>query len=258
MPHPLGIINGTQAVPHSIPWQVSIGFFRPDTGDWWHDCGGTILNRLYILSAHHCAPCSTLPTYVAVKEHNIHDDSDGQTYIETCNWHTHPNFRPLHRFDIAVVSLKKPIILDAWAVPACLPTSPEIAKDDFLAGKILTVSGWGRTTGLNETSVEPDVLMTLDEIGMSNAACEKNLMQADPDFRMFPEMLCSNSQEPPQTPCKGDSGGPLTYADESGAAAIVGVVSGGPGRCRPGYAQVYSRVTSALGWIAKTIGNDVA
>lgn len=46
------ILNGFQAYPHSIPWQV--GIFGPVNGKTTLYCGGTILNKYHVLTAGHC------------------------------------------------------------------------------------------------------------------------------------------------------------------------------------------------------------
>lgn len=44
----LGIVGGNAALPHEFPWQVSI---QAGTS---HFCGGSILNRRWIVTAGHC------------------------------------------------------------------------------------------------------------------------------------------------------------------------------------------------------------
>ena len=290
-PGPSRIINGTEVAPHSIPWQASlVALFHNNGTDRWHwGCGGTILSKRYVLSAGHCigVECAVtcketncknytdcdmetccIPSistciplcdtgrldHVSVKEHNQTDDSDGQNRIEIGDWQNHPEYNASsqnHSYDFALIYLKEPIILDAMAVPACLPTSPQIQEDNFLVGKTLTVSGWGV---FNYSYSLSDVLFKIDVIGESNAKCKK--MIDHPEI-LFPPMLCGIPLSH-QTPCMGDSGGPLTYMDENGVNSLVGVVSmggNGPGPCPQGGVGIYSRVTSALDWITKTMAN---
>ena len=56
------IINGSEAVPHSIPWQAEIGYNNWTYNGtrfhkWAHQCGGTILSKRYVLTAGHCSKC---------------------------------------------------------------------------------------------------------------------------------------------------------------------------------------------------------
>ena len=47
------IINGYQAVPHSWPWMVSIGFYGPKSS-YTHSCGASLIDQKYVLTAAHC------------------------------------------------------------------------------------------------------------------------------------------------------------------------------------------------------------
>jgi len=42
------VTGGIEAVPHSWPWMISI------EADGTHNCGGSLINNQWILSAAHC------------------------------------------------------------------------------------------------------------------------------------------------------------------------------------------------------------
>jgi len=44
------VVGGVEAVPHSWPWMVSL------QADGRHFCGGSLINKQWVLSAAHCAP----------------------------------------------------------------------------------------------------------------------------------------------------------------------------------------------------------
>ena len=288
------IIDGEEAPAHSIPWQAEIGFYMHaglHAGKWAHHCGGTILNKQHILSAAHCAGCPIhcedtacrppscqwdtccveptacyqlcylgLPSHAVVKEHNIHDGSDGQNRILIANWKIHEDNDPtVIRYDFSLVSLVHPIMFDDKATPACLPNFPAMQQDDILVNKTLRTSGWGLLHSY--TNQASDVLMRLDVIGISNKECQK--VEGFQD-KIFPDMICAEGadpKKPTQTICSGDSGGPLTYTDPHGVTTVVGVTSWtigrGPYICLPSKPFVFGRVTSGLDWIKKNIGNSI-
>ena len=49
------IVGGEEASPNCWPWQVSIQAKKPVRFDWRrHICGGTLINKEWVLSAAHC------------------------------------------------------------------------------------------------------------------------------------------------------------------------------------------------------------
>lgn len=60
--------------------------------------------------------------------------------------------------------------------------------------------------------------------------------------------LCTSTYYATLGLCSGDSGGPLVYAN-----SLVGVISWGV-PCALGKPDVYTRVSTHLGWIASVIG----
>ena len=57
------IVGGTDAQPGSWPWQVLLDF-KAQVGPVW--CGGSILNRFWIVTAAHCFDCGNNPEFFTV------------------------------------------------------------------------------------------------------------------------------------------------------------------------------------------------
>ena len=107
-------------------------------------------------------------------------------------------------YDFSILHLIKPVEIGPKAVPACLPTSRH--GGDFFAGKILTVSGWGRTR--NETH-DMSKLRFVKVPGVTNAECQK-LYSADPEYNRTihaVELCAGDTDAGGKDACQGDSGG---------------------------------------------------
>ena len=81
------IINGTEAIQNSIPHQVAL----VNTTDHVK-CGGTILNKKFVLTAAHCF--DTNDTFqVIAGEHDLLNDSDNAKRHYIANVSRHPDFK---------------------------------------------------------------------------------------------------------------------------------------------------------------------
>ena len=197
---PAAIVGGSAVSPYSLPWQaglVSNGGNRPF-------CGGTIISPRHILTASHCINANpTSNTFdIIVGEHSTTDSSDG-TRHEICRAVRHPSYNSPTNLnnDYAIVHLKQPIDLGTRATPACLPTSS--LGDDFLAGKTMTVSGWGT---LSSGGGQPTELHSVNVPGITNDACKAQYGSS----RITNEMLCAGDvANGGVDSCQGDSGGEL-------------------------------------------------
>jgi len=133
------IVDGDEASPHSIPWQV--GILNVRDGFASIDCGGTLLTEKHVLSAAHCnffkndSLILASDILVVVAEHDQSDasDTDGIEH-EITRYTNHPQYkRKTKDYDFSMLHLTLPVELGHRAVPACLPDLR--FSDDKLVGK---------------------------------------------------------------------------------------------------------------------------
>jgi len=213
-------------------------------------CGGTIINKRYIVTAMHCLfdkhghehPASRCS--VVLGEHNLSDgNNEGGQIIGVEKFIKRDDYNSVtHVNDIAILKLIKDITFTANIKPACLPRDSSKTYDNEWA----TVIGWGGTVGYDGGEQVNQVSSTaaLKETWVKVIAPSDNKCKVITKGNSR-TMLCGYNQGTDS--CQGDSGGPLTLV-ENGKYTLIGVVSVGYG-CASIYPGVYARVTTYLSWI---------
>ena len=145
------------------------------------------------MTAEHCG--IRIGDDAIVAEHDRGNSSDG-TRHKICDLVDHP------RYDIAIVHLEEPVQMGPRAVHACLPTLKYAG--DFLAGKLMTVSGWGNT---NTTHTNyPDKLHVVNVTGVTLDTCREKY-EAIGDYITDGEICAGDIIDGGEDSCQGDSGG---------------------------------------------------
>uniref|UniRef100_T1J1Z4 Peptidase S1 domain-containing protein n=1 Tax=Strigamia maritima TaxID=126957 RepID=T1J1Z4_STRMM len=232
------IVGGTATSPHAYP-QMALLIY-----DKSQQCGGTILNEEYILTAAHCVAGNNDPSKydVTVGAYDLNDvEANRKTVsVKKVIEHTGFNTRTFQN-DIALLQLSNPLVFNSDVKATCIPLNKKTyADDDGVA------VGWGRTA---ETGSSSRVLREVTVPILSNIACQRNYASL---YTIYDTMICAGYQSGGKDTCAGDSGGPL-FAEKD----QVGVTSFGLGCARREKPGVYTRVTSYIDWIndnVKTTG----
>uniref|UniRef100_A0A8C1JJJ6 trypsin n=1 Tax=Cyprinus carpio TaxID=7962 RepID=A0A8C1JJJ6_CYPCA len=224
----VGIVNGTEAKPHSRPFMVSL------QKNWRHICGGFLISDRFVMTAAHCWNSNHniiikktfyndgINLTAVVGAHDLRQN-EGSVRIGVKSYHMHPDFNKCtFENDIMLLRLEKEIEQNKNVMKISIPKK----ERDIEADSVCRVAGWGR---LNFEGKKSFRLMEAEVKIMNNTECKNKWKD---NF--------------------SDGGGPLVCGDTA-----VGVTSfGDPKICnsreRP---EVYIKISPYIEWICKVIAN---
>ncbi|XP_065346732.1 proclotting enzyme-like [Cloeon dipterum] len=252
------IVGGEKAKPGEFPWLVSI---KRRGG---HFCGGTLINKRWVLTAAHCLCSGTvkLPLNyirVAVGEHDLTQPETPQSIeysVDTSE--LHPEFqcqRYVH--DVALLRLTEDV---QWAPrsvwPACLPASSGRLADD-LSGAKAVAAGWGWLSEDSSKGGRANILHKVELEILENKQCLEWYQSQGKKVKILPSQMCAGYENGGRDTCRADSGGPLMIGD-SERITVVGVVSAGIGCALAKLPGLYTRVAKYLDWIESHVARTDA
>ncbi|ALC42939.1 CG11529 [Drosophila busckii] len=209
-------------------------------------CGGTLLNRRWVLTAGHCTMGVThFDIYLGTR--SVQDTEQlGGLVLRSNKFIMHERFNPeTAANDIALVKLPTEVNYTPRIQPAELPSRRRLEQ---FTGMSVVASGWGAMVAMSST----DGMQYTELKVIPNAEC------AEEYDVITPGVMCAKGLKD-ESVCTGDSGGPLVL---KGTQMLVGIISFGPadGAAGGGCDQTnipggFTRVTHYLDWIESKIGS---
>ncbi|XP_048067235.1 granzyme B(G,H)-like isoform X2 [Megalobrama amblycephala] len=227
----VGIVNGTEAKPHSRPYMVSVQANKQ------HICGGFLISDRFVMTAAHCKYIFPVLT-VVLGAHDLQQKNLDRLNVDF--YHEHPDYtNGSYHNDILILRLEKHVEPNNIIKKISIPTK----EDDIEADTVCSVAGWGslKTNGKGNNR-----LMETNVTVMNNMKCESKWGKKE---YAASQMMCVYGNG---GSCDGDSGGPLVCGDTA-----VGVTSfGDPKQCNSlELPEVYIKISAYLPWIKSIIGN---
>ncbi|XP_014350516.1 plasma kallikrein [Latimeria chalumnae] len=234
------IVGGSTSSVREWPWQVSL---HGNVGSYRHMCGGSIINKNWIVTAAHCFERLKNPDDWHIysgflKQSEMNDDAP---FFSVHTIIVHPQYCAIeHVYDIALLKLQEPMYYTDYMLPICLPeTKFESNYEDCW------VTGWGYTSEAGHVN---NILQKASVPVITNEDCQSYYKS----YNITESMLCAGYKEGGIDACKGDSGGPFVCQYEQ-TWYLQGITSWGEGCARPDRPGVYTRVGYFKDWILKHV-----
>ncbi|XP_055643459.1 serine protease easter-like isoform X2 [Toxorhynchites rutilus septentrionalis] len=249
------IYNGDEADLDQYPWTVLIK--HNDDDNEIFNCGGSLINKRYVLTAAHCIPNIA---GVRLGEWDVRSDPDCiivegvkrcatpiiDVGIERISIHINYTRRISAggKIDLALLRLNQDITFGNYVRPICLPA----ANFDIQPkpNRTMFVAGWG----LTEESVKSSRKLYADLKSVDLDECRR-LLNA-PLIKIDDTIICALGSDGKDS-CQGDSGGPLMEASKTELGVFLrGIISKGLscGSPIPGF---YTNVRKQLDWIVSNM-----
>lgn len=134
------IVGGELLNIQDVPYIVH---FTKNEGSW---CGGSLISRIWILSAAHCFYNQNADA-IKVRVGSSRQSSGGRTY-KISLIKTHPLYNPTNSqdYDATLLKIRGFVTLSSRVKIIALPTENQIYSD----GTTVLVSGWGDTKNINQ------------------------------------------------------------------------------------------------------------
>jgi len=271
------IVGGDDAKLGEYPFIAILGYrpIKKKARDIYFNCGGSLINRRYVLTAAHCFDNEGKYNNIAIVrigELNLNEERDCRRCEEAIDYQV--QFNPdvtLHEEwnssnvknanDIALIRLPSPVDTDNYRSPGLMPVCLNWNQDpDLVPTREHWVAGWGKTYDRADSNDRAETGGSTSKLQQLKVPIY-NLNECKdkwPGFtRGLPEdkLLCAGGERGKDS-CQGDSGGPLIAKGPDDFGDImyqVGVVSFGTKTCAKSLPGIYTRVDHYIPWIKENL-----
>ncbi|KAM3617258.1 uncharacterized protein V6R79_003998 [Siganus canaliculatus] len=235
------IVGGRDAPEGAWPWQVSIQAFSK------HFCGGSIINKQWILTAAHCFPDTMkLPLrYFRVQAGLTVLSAPGE-YVQSRSIKEVKNHEGYNTVtadkDVALLLLNAPLEFTDYVQPICTPHNA--SHELTLTFSECFISGWGSTYhgGPMVNKLQEAEVQRFDSKDCNALSAYLG--------RITDNMICAGVMSGASDACQGDSGGPLQcYNEKEEKFYVVGVTSFGDKCGLPDTPGIYARASRFADWM---------
>eukprot|EP00918_Siedleckia_nematoides_P097315 GHVU01213386.1.p1 GENE.GHVU01213386.1~~GHVU01213386.1.p1 ORF type:complete len:265 (+),score=15.89 GHVU01213386.1:25-795(+) len=237
--HVSRIVGGTDAKPHSIPYQASIQKWDQ------HFCGGSILSNIWVLTAGHCHYDDIENIKVVGGAHDLRKKNGHEQVRDVAVFVKHADYPGgTEPNDISIIKLAQPFDLNKYVQQIGLMSG------GTASGKGLA-SGWG-TNVADDPNPKPYPVLQQAMLEIHSFEKCHSIWRGDSFTK---SQICAGpiDSDIPAV-CSGDSGGPIVITSD-GNKLLAGVASWAAVPCgtAPG---VFTFVPSFIDWIQEQIANN--
>jgi len=248
-PPDIKIVGGSPANIEDYPYQVALYSIDEEGNLNEFTCGGSIIDRYWILTAAHCVVESAHKKQKIVAAFSKLSEIEQATVYEISDYIIHPQFNmQTVENDIALLRLAYPIDTSNAASKVIRLLTPAEEQQGLIdPGTMATITGWGTTQYMGD---QPDQLQVGFLPIISVETANQWFAESAPGSNQVLEsMLPAGFEEGGVSGCHGDSGGPLTVKDATNTSVLAGITSWGNVCGAPKQPAVYTRVPYFYSWI---------